>query len=173
MTRPVSEPEDIVCYQAVDLDSDRVGVGYGADVTAAACVRFWEDGTLTNPEFGPAGSVPPLAGCVSAAGSLAVFPSEDPNVCQDLGLADVDPSSVPAAGEIRSLNDILVDYFASDGCVPIPRAVDDVRGILDTRGFANWTITETSGSSDRICASFSMEAENETVFIVPIPKPSP
>lgn len=173
VTRPVTEPQDIVCYQAVDLDSDRAGVGYGDDVTAAACERFWADGTLTNPEFGPAGSVPPLVACVSAGGSLAVFPTNDPNVCHSLDLGEIDEASLPGADTIRGLNDALVNYFASDGCVPIPRAVDDVRGILDTRGFAHWTIVETSGSPDRICASFSMGSESETVFIVPIPKHSP
>ncbi len=173
VTRPVTQPQNIVCYQSIDLNSDRVGVGYGNDVTAAACARAWADGTLTNPEFGPTGSTPPLVACVSDVGSLAVFPSNDPNVCQDLGLADVDPSSVPGAGAVRSLNDNLVDYFLSDSCIPLPRATDDIRSILDAGGFADWTIVETQGAPDRTCGSFSMDAESTTIYIIGIPRLSP
>lgn len=173
MTRPVTESHDIVCYQAADSNSDRVGVGYGDYVAAEACARFWADGTLTNPEFGPEGSVPPLVACVSAAGSLAVFPSEDPSVCQNLGLDSIDEASLPAADAIRDLNDALVDYFLADPCIPIPWAVDDVRDVLDSRGFADWTLTRSAGSRQRPCASFSMEVETTTIFIVPIPESNP
>lgn len=173
MTRPVAEPQDIVCYQAADLDSDRVGIGYGDDVAAEACERFWSDGILTNPQFGPAGSVPPLVACVSEAGSLAVFPTNDPNVCHTLGLADVDEASLPGADAVRDLNDALVDYFLTNLCIPVPRAVDDVRRILDAHGFVDWTISETSGPPDRPCASHSMDTENARITIIPIPEPSP
>lgn len=173
ITRPVTQPQGIACYQAADLDADRVAVQSGLTVTAAACEALWVDGTLSNPEFGPAGSVPPLVACVNDAGGLAVFPSDDPSICADLGLATPDPASTSDAEAVRALNDALVEYFSARQCIPIPEAVVEVRRILDTHGAADWTIQQTPGPDDRPCASFGLDAKAQTIFVVPIPEPNP
>jgi hypothetical protein len=173
VTRPVTHPQSIVCYQAADLESDRVAVASGPTLTASGCEAVWAEGTLSNPEFGPAGSVPPLVGCVGGSGALAVFPSDDPSVCARLGLAIPDPASIPGAETVIVLNNALVDYFSARHCIAIPEAVAGVRTILDAHGASDWTIETTPGPEDRPCASYGLDAEAQTVFVVPIPEPTP
>ena len=169
LTRPVTQPQAIACFQAPNLDADRVAVQSGS--SAAACEHLWADGTLSNPTFGPAGSVPPLVACVSEAGSLFVFPSDDLSLCGRLGLAEPDPSPPQDADRVRAIIDDLANYFSDQPCIPIQRAADDVRRILDEQGATDWTIDATPGTDDRPCASVALDAEQTTVLLVPIPPP--
>ncbi|HHC08074.1 MAG TPA: hypothetical protein ENK55_05100 [Actinobacteria bacterium] len=167
VTRPVTNPASLSCYEGPTLDSSQVGL-VGRPLEVASCVPFWADGTLTNPAY-PPGTVPPLVACVTDVGTFAVFPSEDPNLCEELGLAPPDPQSIDDAAPIIDLENALVDYFSSDPCIPIPQAADDVQRILDEHGVSDWTITVGEQRPDRPCASLSFEPERRTVRIVPIP----
>lgn len=173
MTRPVTQPQAIACFQAPHPDADRVGIQSGRPAGTAACEQFWADGTLSNPEFGSPGSVPPLMACVSEAGSLFVFPSDDPGLCARLGLAVPDPATSLEADTVRALNNALVDYFSSQPCTTIPQAVADVRRILDEHEAFDWIVVATAGNDERPCASFGLDAEEHTIHLVPIPEPSP
>lgn len=172
LTRPVTQPQALACFQAPNLDADRVGVRLGPSEGQAACEALWADSTLSNPDFGPPGTVPPLVACVSEAGWLFVFPGDDPGLCTRLGLAIPDPGSMPDADAIRALTSALVDYFSDQQCIPIPQAVIDVREILDTHVGPDWSISSEPGTDDRPCASFGLDAEERTVFLVPIPEPA-
>lgn len=167
--RNVSDPVSVGCYQDASLDSDVVATASGGMLDVSVCEPVWAEGTLTNDRVAPNGQIPPLKGCVTNTGNLAVFPSNDENLCQTLGLADLNPGSVPEADMIRQLNHDLVAHFAANECQPIEAAAIDVRNILDDYSHNNWDIEIAPGGSGRPCASFGLDAPNHTVHLIPIP----
>lgn len=169
VTRAVTNTTAISCYQELNLSGPRVGLA-GHPLDAQSCAPFWADGTLTNPDY-PPGVVPPLVACVTDTGALGVFPSDDHNLCEKLDLAPPDPASIRDATPILDLDQAISEYFATDQCIPIPRAVDDVRQILEDHDASDWTITIGEQRPDRPCASLSFEPETHTMRIVPIPEP--
>lgn len=170
LLREVTDPISVGCYQDASLDSDVVAVTSGGALDVSLCEPVWEDATLTNDAVVSAGQVPPLTGCVTNTGNLAVFPSNDDNLCQLLGLADLNPESIPGGDAIRQLNDDLVAHFAANECQTIEDAEADIRWILDSRGFDDWRIKTTSGGPSRPCASFGLDTPNQTVHLVPVPR---
>lgn len=171
LTRDVENPQAIACHEAVDLDSDIAAAPVGGPTTAEACAPVWEDGVLENPDVAPAGSVPPLTACVTQRGTLAVFPTDDRQVCETLGLAYPEPTSQDAADRIRQLDADLQAYFASTECAGMDEAESRVRETLDDSGFGGWTIEAQEATGTRPCASYSLDAETETIHLIPIPAP--
>lgn len=84
-----------------DLDADIAAAPAGGPAAAAACEPVWADGILTNPDINERGEIPPLTACVANNKSLAVFPTDDPTVCEDLGLSYPEPLEQDTANEIR------------------------------------------------------------------------
>jgi hypothetical protein len=169
--RPVADPISVACYQATSLDSAVVAVASGGTLDTDLCTLVWEEGTLVNPAVAPEGEVPPLVGCVSESGSLAVFPSDDRSLCGQLGLAEPDPASIPAGDVVRDLNDKLVAYFVSHECVPVDDAKRDVTQILADSGLSDWHVQSLPGTPDRPCASFALAVDTKTIELIPIPRP--
>lgn len=168
--RAISNPIAIGCYQAPTLDSNRVGVASGGRLDPSVCAPLWEEATLVNQDVAPAGSIPPLFGCVTDTGSLAVFPSDDPTLCEQLGLSPPDDQSIPEGEAIRQLNDQLIAYFDNQACVPFDEAQQGVEDILEKTGFGDWTIEFMPGNPGHPCASFGLDSENQTIRVVPIPE---
>lgn len=171
LTRDVENPQAIICHRTVDLDSDIAAAPVGGPATADACVPVWEDGILENSDVTPTGSVPPLTACVTERGTLAVFPTDDQTVCETLGLSYPEPSSQEAADQIRQLDTDLQAYFASAECAGMEEAEARVRQTLDDSSFDGWTIETQEASEARPCASYSLDADTETIHLVPIPVP--
>ncbi len=173
LLRPVSEPVGIACYDAPSLDAGRTAAASGVSADPVqACGDFWLDGTIANPAVSPVGVVPPLVACVDDVGSLSVFPTDDPDACQRLGLAVPEPDSLPGAEVVRAVNDRLVAYFAGVDCAGLADATVEVRRILDEAGLAGWSIEAGPPTAERPCASFGLDAENQIVVLVPIPRPA-
>jgi hypothetical protein len=170
--RPVTDPLGVACYAAVDLDGDRAARAGGSTLDPDdACGDYWRDRVLVNPDLVPPGSVPPLLGCVTDQGGLAVFPTDDPETCARLGLATVDPGSIDEGDTIRAVTDQLVDHFLAAGCLPLDQAERDVRQILDDNGFTDWTIIAGPPTEERPCASLAIDAPTRTITLVPMPQP--
>lgn len=168
-TRAITTPNAVSCYQAVDLDADIAAAPPGREATADACVPVWERAELSNPDVVPAGSVPPLTACVAENGSLAVFPTEDTNVCTALGLAYPEPAQQDTADLIRDVEERLVVLFQSRDCMPLEVAEAEVRKVLDSAGFTGWMIQAQPENSERPCASFSFDPASQGVSLIPIP----
>lgn len=168
-TRAITTPNAVSCYQAVDLDADIAAAPPGERATADACVSVWERAELRNPDLVPAGSVPPLTACVAENGSLAVFPSEDRDVCATLGLAYPEPEHQDTADLVRDVEDRLVAYFQSKDCVPLDEAATEVERILDEMELTTWSVESQPERADRPCASFSFDSAAERVVLIPIP----
>lgn len=169
LTRNVENPQAIACHQAVDTDSDIAAAPTGGPATADACIPVWEDGIIENPEVAPLGSLPPLTACVTERGNLAVFPTDDQDVCASLGLAYPEPASQDDANQIRQLDSDLQAYFSSKECASMQEAETRVPNMLDDAGFDTWTIQTQQASDERPCASYSLTADTETIHLVPIP----
>jgi hypothetical protein len=171
-TRVIERPNAVLCYERADLDADIAGAPAGDRATADACAPVWQDGVLVNPEVATPGSVPPLTACVTENGSLAVFPTDDPVVCDRLGLAHPEPAGQESADAVRQLEGSLISFFQSRECIPIAEAETETRRILDQSGFTGWKIQTQPGSPDRPCGSFSIDAPSETIHLIPIPEPT-
>lgn len=79
--------------------------------------------------------------------SLAVFPTDDPTVCEDLGLSYPEPLEQDTANEIREIDDELIAYFQAEDCPTIEAAADEVRRILDQVRLTDWTIQKQTRDS--------------------------
>lgn len=172
LTREVETPQSIACYQAVDLDSDVAAAPPGRPAAAEACAQVWEDGVLSNPDLVPVGAVPALTACVTQAGTLAVLPTGDSAVCEELGLAYPEPSSQTEADNVRQLDSSLNQLFSSSDCVAIDDVVAQVRLIMADSDLLDWTIDLGAATDERPCASYSLDARTRTITLVPIPSPN-
>lgn len=171
LTRDVTQPLGTACYETADLESKRVGVRAEEHPTVDLCTDLWRNGTLTNPQV-PPGTVPELQGCVNEAGGLAVFPSDDPTICEQLGLANLNPEPVEPIDPEVELQTRLIDYFSTSGCVDIDTAISEASDILADLGLNDWTVTTQPPHPQRPCSSFGLDTTNNHVVLVPIP-PSP
>ncbi|NOX23053.1 MAG: hypothetical protein GXP36_08180 [Actinobacteria bacterium] len=159
----------VACYGTTDLDADRVGIAPAVAPTVDLCVAPWEEGPLTNPDVAR-GQVPPLTGCVTAEGILAVLPTDDPTICESLGLATPNPSQQPdRLDSIAQTEAEIVDYIAGEECVAPDEAEVRVRSILDDNGLKDWTITRQPTRTDRPCTSIAFDTAAKTVILVPHP----
>jgi hypothetical protein len=168
LVRDVTEPSGIGCYQTDDLDSARVVVRPTGEAAVESCIGPWRDGTLTNSDI-PPGSIPPLTGCVTDSGALAVFPTDDPEVCERLGLASPNPAPSEDIEPLIELQNRLVDYFSTTRCADTETAADDITDMVGDVGLNEWTIQTQPPHPERPCASFSLDAGRNTIHIVPIP----
>lgn len=169
LTRPATQPSVVVCYQANTLDSTRVAVAIPPALTTAACEQPWRDGTLKS-ETVDEGEVPPLVGCVNDTGTLWVFPSDNGALCQDLGLANHEPTRTPDDSAI--LTGLLLDMFRTEECLSIADAQQQIAQLLDTHGLTLWhVVVATTPTDERPCASFSLDPPTKTIGLVPIPTP--
>lgn len=167
--RDITDPISVVCYREANLESDVSDAPIEGELDVSLCEGAWRDGILVNEDIVPAGQVPQLVGCALDSGNLAVFPSDDDTLCVRLGLAQPDPASVSEAQEIRQLTADLVEHFSRQDCQPIEAAEQDVRAILDSYDLRDWGVTVMPGDARDRCASFGLEADDQTVLIIRIP----
>ncbi|MEZ5176612.1 MAG: hypothetical protein R2823_10505 [Acidimicrobiia bacterium] len=169
LAREPSDPAGIGCYQAATLDAPQFGVRAPSSLHPSECEQLWADGTLTNPSVVPKGEIPQLVGCVNPAGGLAVFPSNDDQLCDRLGLARYEE---PTRTDVVELNVQLLGLFTTEKCMTMDDAQTRVEDILTAQGLSNWSVTVTTpASADRPCASFSLNGSDHTILLVPIPVP--
>lgn len=170
LTREPSDPRGVACYQAESLHAPQFIVGSPLSLHPSECAPLWNDSTLTNPDVASPGEVPQLIGCVTDAGGLAVFPSDDDRLCERLGLAGY---VQPARSDTIDLNLQLVGLFSTSSCMTISDAQVRIEDIFTNLGLDDWTVTITTPATpQRPCASFSLQVDDRTVLLVPIPHPS-
>lgn len=155
--RDVTTPATVVCFDDIDVNSNRAGVDVESSPSASDCVPVWESGQFTDS------GIPPLIDCVSPDGTLWVFPSSTPDTCETLGLARPNPVSDdhPAFRVRAATRDVL------GPCDPIAESVDAVRAALDADGLKDWDVQVQPNLPGR-CATIAIEDENQLVWIVPI-----
>jgi len=173
VTREASEPRGVGCYEEPTLDGKVVVVAAPTQLLAEVCEPLWADGTLRNPSIINPFEIPRLISCVNDVGGLAVFPGDHPRLCQELGLASHEPSQ-PDDDPATSLNQQLLSIFANSRCLPVEDARSQVEALFTSENLIGWTVSVTApASTERPCASFALDAPNQTVRLVPIPEPPP
>lgn len=166
--REVTQPAGVVCYASVSLDSDRVVVDPQDSPDPSLCRAVWAQGPLAD-QADPPGSVPPLQACVNQEGTFVVFPSDDPAVCQRLGLA----TPAPSDDQLRSVQEVqreLVAYIEGNRCPTIDDAAAHAQELLDDAGLVDWTVERRPPTGERPCASISIDPDTNTIIVVPIPE---
>ena len=158
------EPEFVAvsCYAEADLTSARADGDLNLGLGPEACAPIWQSGA-----FG-AGPPPPLVACL-IDDIVGVFPGPE-GTCGELGL----PRSAggeTALATMAELDAALRDAI-NQSCVPPEEAVTVAARIADDLGLseAGWTVSQTAATTtDRPCASYSVDQERKLIAIVPIP----
>lgn len=167
--RDVTDPEGILCYDAPTLDASAIVAFRDGEATTDACTSLWLDQTLPIDSELPDNRNQPLVGCVTEAGSLAVFPSTDQSLCAELGLAE--PTDTTRPDPLVELRRQLAASINPETCVTIQQAQQIAREGLGDLGLEEWTVQAQPERSDRPCASISIDISSNTIVIVPVPKP--
>lgn len=167
--RDVTDPEGILCYEAPTLDSSAVVAFRDGEATTGACASLWLDQTLPISDELPSNDNPPLVGCVTETGQLAVFPSTDRSLCAELGLAE--PTDATGLDPLVGLRQRLVAAINPETCLTIQRAEQVAQEELSDLEIEDWSVEAQRERIDRPCASISIDISTNTIVIVPVPKP--
>lgn len=167
-TRPV-ETLAVTCYSDTNLESDRHGtVALGGSPSVADCNDAWTLGFISNPRVEP-GTIPPLTGCVTDRGVLAVFPTDDAAVCDNLGLAERTPDRpVDQLDSVSQARQQIRDFVQLQSCHTMDDMAQTVRRILDDNGLPDWKVHRQPDYPGRPCGSLAYDIPDRTVTIVPI-----
>jgi hypothetical protein len=158
---------DVICYRSADLNSDRVGLSAEGVPTASLCEQVWRNGVLRLDDGEPS-PVPPLTPCVTDQGGLAVFPTDDAEVCERLGLAP--PAGDQPTDELEALAAVqeeIFSYLDAGVCHPLDEATAVYRDILDRNGLTAWAVDRRPDVAGRPCAGVAYHPEDKTVIVVP------
>lgn len=160
---------EVGCYSDLSLDSDIYALVNVSGSATEACEEAWSGQFLTNPAV-PRGEVPPLTGCINDVGVVVVFPTDNPGICNDLGLAGVAPGqSDRRLATIAGAIDDIDLFIAEVPCRPLDESAEGARRILRDRGLASWSVVIQGERPDRPCASLAVDTPSETIIIVAIP----
>jgi len=172
LTRQPTQISGIGCAADVGLDAVYV-VEPAGGLDPEQCAPLWADGTITNPDVVPAGKVPPLVGCVNDAGTLMVLPTDDPGVCERLGMAVY----TPAAKDTDSMVDVrnrLVEQINPQVCPSFDDARRIAEDALADAGIDDWTVVVSRPPTDqRPCPSLSFDSSTRRILLVPIDRVDP
>ncbi|HEX3621947.1 MAG TPA: hypothetical protein VHT97_06510 [Acidimicrobiales bacterium] len=193
VTRDVSKPQFVACYERADLGARTQVVSVRSGGPVEACAGLWAAGA-----FG-AVPVPGLAACTLDSGAAGVFPTTTgADVCDRLGLArppapgsstttapstGAVPSGPPAApattaadenARFLAFRDAVLPQFLDAACVDPSTAQSVVRRELDGAGLADWAVRVGDGvgdgfSADRPCATLAFRPDERAVLLVPAP----
>ena len=159
------EPEIVAvqCYAEADLDGTRANGDVSLGLGPEACAPLWQDGP-----FGE-GPPPPLVACLVDK-IVGVFPGPE-GTCGELGLRR-SVGGETALATIAELDTALREAINRTPCIPPEDAVPAADRIVTDLGLreSGWTVRQTSETTtDRPCASFSVDQERKLIAIVPIP----
>jgi hypothetical protein len=168
LTRQPTQISGIGCAADLGLDAVYVVEPTGG-LDPEQCAPVWADGTITNPDVVPAGEVPPLTGCANDAGTLMVLPTDDPGVCERLGMAVY----TPAAKDTDSMVDVK-DRLTEQINPQVCPSFDDARRIaeqaLTDAEIDDWTVVVSQPPTDkRPCPSLSFDHTTRRILLVPVP----
>jgi len=172
LTRQPTQISGIGCAADLSLDAVHVVEPTGG-LDPQRCAPLWADGTITNPDIVPAGQVPPLVGCVNDAGTLIVLPTDDPGVCERLGMAAFAPPS-DATSSIIEVQDRLVEQINPQVCPSFDDAQRIAEQALDDAGIDDWTVVVSQAPTDREpCPSLAFDHTSREILLVPIDRTGP
>ena len=159
-SREPSRALDVGCYQEARLPST-VFVVPASGSPAEACRRVWRGGA-----FSPTPIPAALTACVLRPGTIGVFPG-GPEVCGRLGLpeaSDIPPRRATAIAELRGR---LSAASRDTECLAPEETRVLVQRALADIGLDGWTVDGGGFTTDRPCATFSIDEPGRRVVLVP------
>lgn len=161
---PAVDPTGVICY-------DSPSQHHGVVVTATGespielCAREWTNGQLGH------GEAPALVGCVGAGGASAVYPSDDPTLCDQLGLGVLDPVIPPEQLAIIAFTNDITDQLGTMGCVDQATLTQLIEAQLHDKGLDDvYTIKVLRATNAaEPCAVMGANPADHTIEILPVP----
>jgi hypothetical protein len=140
----------VTCFQAPRLDAPAAGSPFAGQDLSAFCNHQWSSGSIQAP---PPGPVPiQWVACQSESQGVDVFPSDDQELCQGLGLQPVPPSYYEAVKRYSAVESDLWTRFPETQCVSAKSAIATTRDVLDAHGYSNWTVLSNGFGDLTPCA---------------------
>lgn len=195
LTRDVTDPTTVACYEEPHLEADTAVVGADGDDAVAACAEVWAEGAFGTPAVPDA-----LTECVLETGVVAVFPVDDcsqvtrtpaatpspstPGPSASAPGAPTSPSPAPPAApppddehranaaEFAAVRDRLVERFLDEPCMDESTATAAIREVVTGTALERWEVRPNAPfTSARPCASLAFDAEGQAILLAPIPPP--
>lgn len=159
-----SDTTTIACYSDASTDPDvQVALPRDPDLTPAQqCEPLWSDGTI-----GDTGA-PPLASCVTAAGIVAVVPSNG-ETCSTFGLTPADTGGEGGEGDVATqVANVISEQYPRDCVANADDAVAVIETLLEDIDADDWTVTVAGDTNDddRPCWYAAVVADTQTVLVV-------
>jgi hypothetical protein len=168
-TRPATPSAGIQCFTQPSTMSSASVISGDGQSPDSACATLWGQGKLDRSST----SVPSLVACDGGTGSIDVFPSNDAQLCDKLGLGPVPAGYFAQAQSFATLENTLVAQFMAVQCPDPQQARRWVQAELNRDGFTDWSIKDGEGidgtgfSPARPCASLAFDSAQKVVTLVP------
>jgi hypothetical protein len=147
----VDSGRDVMCYSAPSIESLSLVQSAEDVIETSACEGLWESGVIESPGV-RLGDVPRLEACVLPSRTLAVFPADDPAICDELTLDAFEEPIDVRRGLWRA------ELDRRDGVQPVARASLPVslrdrgrqipRGSSRTRPHCQLSLLQLHGGSE-------------------------
>lgn len=139
-------------------------VAWSGSDPVVGCATLWRDNGFESLDTNEA---PPLVGCISEGGAVAVMPGDE-STCSQLGLLNYDGSTDADIDRTRSAIEKIEEAINGADCVSAADASRSVEQILSDNGLADWTVVaaDVDGASTT-CMSAGIDTQQRQVFIVP------
>jgi hypothetical protein len=168
-TRPATPSAGIQCFTQPNTMAPASVISVDGQSPEAACAALWGQGKVDRSST----SIPGLVACDGGTGSIDVFPSNDAQICDKLGLDPVPAGYSAQALSFSTLEDSLVAQFMAVRCPEPQQARRWVQAELNRDGFTDWSIKDGEGidgtgfSARRPCASLAFDSAQKVVTLVP------
>lgn len=164
-----SNPIDVACFADLDVEGDLVMLRTAAD-PVEACQDAWSD--PAHREVFDGQPAPPLAGCRLDSGTTGVFPTEDGDPCEALGLDSAEDPH-PDRDAIDTLEQRLTEAWLV-GCTPPEDLHQIALDLLTELGLDSWQlVNDTPADATGLCGSASVDPTTNTIHVIAIPPPPP
>lgn len=163
-----SHPTNVVCYETAAQESSVVLSVDAGDLDPSVCEGPWLTFELLRSDV-PLGTTPPLTPCVNEAGYMVVFPTDDPQICRELGLAEFERPGPGRDLTESGLQGELDKLFLDVGCPEFDETESAVRELLAERD--GWVLELVAEPTQgRPCAGYGTDYATSTVYLVPEPR---
>jgi hypothetical protein len=156
--------DGIGCYAEPRLDADTTVVSADGRDPVVVCAGLW--GNIGGP-----GQPPPMVAC-ALPGGAAVFPSDDPGICEKLGADPLPAGYQEAAAKFASMSDDLIRRFSGMRCVSESQGEALARQVLDAHGFTDWSVHLGTFSEAQPCAELAFESGPQRIDLIAATDPA-
>jgi hypothetical protein len=172
----------IGCYDAATEDANVAVVSTTGADPVKVCTELWARGDIgSSPD-----NVPAMTACINSGGAVAVFPTDEDDVCTRLGLQPLPDGYSKAARSFAKMRDDMHRQLYKAGthggadetaaCLDEDTSLDIATSVLEKHGFDDWTteiahwtteIAQGDYGERRCMNEVGFEDADKTVLIIP------